>query len=42
MKPYDLCLLVGRFQHFHKGYESLVENGLKFCDRILILVGSSQ
>jgi bifunctional NMN adenylyltransferase/nudix hydrolase len=42
MKPYDLGLLVGRFQHFHKGHESLVDNGLKLCDRMLILVGSAQ
>lgn len=42
MNAYDLCMLCGRFQHFHKGHESLVENGLKICDRMLILVGSAQ
>lgn len=41
-KPYDVGLLVGRFQTFHIGHKSLVENALKICDRVLILVGSSQ
>lgn len=42
MKPYDIGLVVGRFQHFHIGHKSLVENAYKLCDRVLILVGSSQ
>ncbi len=42
MKPYDVGLVVGRFQHFHIGHKSLVENAFKLCDRVLILVGSSQ
>lgn len=42
MKPYDIGLIVGRFQHFHIGHKSLVENAYKLCDRVLILVGSSQ
>lgn len=41
-KPYDCGLLVGRFQTFHKGHQSLVETGMKLCDRMLILVGSAQ
>ena len=39
---YDSGLIVGRFQTFHKGHQSLVETGLKLCDRVLILVGSAQ
>ena len=42
IKPYDVGLICGRFQTFHKGHESLVETGLKLCDRVLILVGSAQ
>lgn len=42
MKPYDVGMICGRFQTFHKGHESLVETGLNLCDRLLILVGSSQ
>ena len=39
---YDVGLIVGRFQTFHKGHQSLVDTGLKLCDRLLILIGSSQ
>lgn len=39
---YDSGLIVGRFQTFHKGHQSLVDTGLNLCDRLLILVGSSQ
>lgn len=42
LKPYDCGLICGRFQTFHIGHESLVETGIKLCDRILILIGSSQ
>lgn len=42
MKPYDVGLICGRFQTFHKGHEKLVETGLLLCDRLLILVGSAQ
>lgn len=42
LKPYDCGLICGRFQTFHIGHESLVETGLKLCDRILLLVGSAQ
>ena len=42
MKPYDVGLICGRFQTFHKGHEKLIETGLLLCDRLLILVGSSQ
>ena len=42
MKPYDVGLICGRFQTFHIGHESLVETGIKLCDRVLILIGSAQ
>lgn len=41
-KPYDVGAICGRFQTFHIGHESLVDTALKLCDRVLILVGSSQ
>lgn len=41
-RAYDCGLLVGRFQMFHKGHESLINAGLDLCDRMLILVGSAQ
>lgn len=42
MKPYDVGLIVGRFQTFHKGHQRLVDTALSLCDRVLILVGSAQ
>lgn len=42
IKPYDSGLLVGRFQTFHLGHQSLVEAGKRLCDRMVILVGSAQ
>ena len=39
---YDTGLLVGRFQTFHKGHQRLVDTGLSLCDRMLVLIGSSQ
>lgn len=35
-------LYVGRFQPFHNGHKSVVEEALKHCDRLIIAVGSSQ
>lgn len=42
MKPYDVGLICGRFQTFHKGHEKLIETGLMLCDRLLIFIGSAQ
>ena len=42
VKPYDCGLICGRFQTFHIGHESLVDTGMKLCDRVLILIGSAQ
>ena len=39
---YDSGLIVGRFQTFHKGHQSLVETALNLCYRVVILVGSAQ
>lgn len=41
-RPYDTGLIMGRFQTFHKGHQRLIKTGLMLCDRLLILVGSSQ
>lgn len=42
MKPYDVGLVCGRFQTFHKGHEKLINTALMLCDRVLILIGSAQ
>lgn len=41
-KPFDLGLVVGRFQHVHVGHEHMINTALRLCDRVLIFVGSSQ
>lgn len=42
VKPYDVGLICGRFQTFHIGHESLVNEAVKLCDRVLLLIGSAQ
>lgn len=42
VKYYDVGMVCGRFQTFHKGHESLIESAVALCDRVLILIGSSQ
>lgn len=41
-KPYDIGMVCGRFQTFHKGHERLIDTALLLCDRVLILIGSAQ
>lgn len=42
MKPYDTGLIVGRFQTLHVGHQSLIDTGLKLCDRVIVMIGSAQ
>lgn len=39
---YKLGLILGRFQIFHKGHESIVDKALELCDKVLVFIGSSQ
>ena len=39
---YQLGLVVGRFQPFHRGHESIIRNMLEDCDKIIIAIGSAQ
>ena len=41
-KPFDLGIMVGRFQTFHSGHEYMAEKALAVCKRVGIFVGSSQ
>lgn len=42
MKPnYLLGVFIGRFQPFHLGHWHIMQQGLKHCDHLLILVGSA-
>jgi len=42
MKSFDSGLICGRFQTPHIGHGSLFDMGINLCDRLYILVGSSQ
>lgn len=41
-KAFELGLIVGRFQAFHKGHEYIMDKALELCDTVGIFVGSSQ
>ena len=41
-KPYCLGVMVGRFQTLHAGHEDMIQKALQICDKVCILVGSSQ
>ncbi len=41
MKHYKIGLVIGRFQPFHLGHKFLIEEALKYCDKIIIGIGSS-
>ena len=41
-RPFDLGLVVGRFQTFHVGHEHLINTALAVADRVLVLIGSGQ
>jgi len=38
---YKLGMILGRFQIFHKGHQSIIDKALELCDEVLILIGSS-
>lgn len=42
MKPFELGVMVGRFQTFHLGHEYMIEKAVAVCERVGIFVGSSQ
>ena len=41
-KAFKLGIIVGRFQTFHTGHKYMVDKACAVCDRVGILVGSSQ
>lgn len=42
MKVFNTGIIVGRFQPIHKGHEKIINIGLSLCNKVIILVGSSQ
>lgn len=41
-KPFQLGILVGRFQTLHLGHEDMVGKALALCERVGVFIGSSQ
>jgi len=41
-KPYQLGVLVGRFQTLHLGHEMIIQKAIELCDEVGIFIGSSQ
>lgn len=41
-KYFKTGLVIGRFQPLHKGHQMLIEAALDSCDRVVVLIGSSQ
>jgi len=40
MKKYNIGLVIGRFQPFHKGHSYLFSEALKVCEKIIVLVAA--
>lgn len=41
-KSFELGLVLGRFQTFHKGHEFIIDKAVEICGSVCVLVGSSQ
>ncbi|MCU7843275.1 MAG: bifunctional nicotinamide-nucleotide adenylyltransferase/Nudix hydroxylase [Candidatus Thiodiazotropha sp. (ex Monitilora ramsayi)] len=40
-KPFDFLVFIGRFQPFHQGHLSVVQEGLREAERVIVLIGSA-
>lgn len=41
-KTFELGFVIGRFNHLHDGHIKMIDTALTTCERVLLLVGSSQ
>lgn len=41
-KEFELCLILGRYNHFHNGHKMIIDIARKLSKKTLILIGSSQ
>lgn len=41
-KPYELGIIVGRFQALHAGHEYMIKTAVSICEEVLVFIGSSQ
>lgn len=41
-KPYELGIIVGRFQTFHLGHQDMIDKAAELCSTVGVFIGSSQ
>ncbi len=41
-KPFQLGIIVGRFQTLHTGHELMIDKALALCEQVGVMIGSSQ
>lgn len=41
-KPFKLGMIIGRFNHLHQGHTSMIDQALKQCEQVLVMIGSAQ
>lgn len=41
-KMFKLGIIIGRFQTFHNGHKEIIDSACKICERVGVLIGSSQ
>ncbi len=41
-KPYELGIVVGRFQTLHAGHEMMIGKAVELCEKVGVFIGSSQ
>lgn len=41
-KPFDLGIIIGRFQTVHKGHVNIIEKACKICKRVGVFIFASQ
>lgn len=42
MNKFKTGLFISRMQPIHKGHQLVIDEGIKMCDKLLVLIGSSQ
>ncbi|MFJ8247370.1 adenylyltransferase/cytidyltransferase family protein [Peribacillus asahii] len=42
MTTFNLGFIIGRFQHIHESHVKMIHTALDVCDRVILMVGSSQ
>ena len=40
-RPYELGLVLGRFQGLHEGHEAVIRKALSVCERVIVMIGSA-